>query len=399
MSLRNFFGSGCLALVLIGCGSSDTTDPGFESTGNDAGTGVDAADAEEETGADAAADAPPDAVEAGPDAPADVTADGSETGPDADCVTPVMCDAPLPDLGEESGFRHTSSEITAALGSPRHRGRDLFILEGDDAWALGKFSYGTLDDDIKDEDVDVYLNRGCGDDWTFVGTALTTDDGEHATVHGVEDTGGRVYVNLTDAGLDPLERGRHRILMVVAGDLSYTEQFIEVVHPDAKIVVTDIDGTLTSSEYAALTDVVGLPPAEAHPGAADVMNAFAERGYHLFYLTARPEWMMPLSREWLPMRGFPPGVLHTTLSKAGALGGAAVDYKSGELAWLLAHTGIVPSYGFGNKDSDVEAYVNGGIEPSRCYYFELDGDLQGGNNHDDYESLVGPAEASELACW
>lgn len=387
MSFRSVVIVGVLAAFVAGCGSSSTTDPatpGGADASNDAGI-----DVVVETGTDAA----PDVIEepdAGPDA---------EGGVDAGCDLPPVCDAPLPPLGSPRGFRHTSSEITAALGSPRHRGRDLFILEGDDAWALGKFAYGALDDDIKDEDVDVYLERGCSGSWTFVGTYPTTDDGDHETVHGVEDTGGRVFVNLTEEGLPLLERGRHRLLMVVGGDLSSAEQLIEVVHPEAKVVVTDIDGTLTSSEYAALTDVVGLPPAEAHPGASEVMNAFAERGYHLFYLTARPEWMMPLTREWLPMRGFPPGVLHTTLSKAGALGGDAVAYKTAELAWLQDHTGIVPTYGFGNKDSDVEAYVNGGVEPSRCYYYDLDGDLQGGNAHSDYEGLVGMAESSPVACW
>jgi hypothetical protein len=306
------------------------------------------------------ADAPPDGT--GPDAQ-----DGAaETGPDAGCSLPPACDAALPDFGSARGFKNNSSKITAAIGSPRHRGRDLFLLEGADAWVLGKFSYGTLDDDIKGEDVDVYLLRGCGSIWKFVGTFATTEDGDHAEVHGVEDTGGRIFVDLTDEGLAPLELGRHRIVMVVAGDLTYTDQFIEVVSPQTRV---------------------------------DMLWAFAERGYEIFYLTARPEWMAPLSREWLPLRGFPPGVLHTTLSKAGALGSAAVEYKSDELAWLHTHTGIVPSYGFGNKDSDVSAYVGGGIDPSGCYYFELDGDAQGGTIHDDYTQLVSMAEQAPLACF
>jgi phosphatidate phosphatase PAH1 len=187
--------------------------------------------------------------------------------------------------------------------------------------------------------------------------------------------------------------------MVVAGDLTYAEQFIEVIRPQARVVVTDIDGTLTSSEYAALTDVAGLPPAEAHPGAADMLWAFAIRGYKVFYLTARPEWMTPLTREWLPLRGFPPGVLHTTLSKIGAVGSSATDAKTKELAWLHATTTIVPSYAFGNKTSDVAAYGGAGIEPTGCYYYELDGDAKGGTIHADYTALVAVAEQAPLACF
>lgn len=372
------------------CGSSDQAEPGYSNIGSDGGADATVqADAADDMGVDSPSDG----------GKLDTGNDTSEAAVDAGCDPPPSCDAPLPDLGSPREFKNTSSKITAAVGSPRHRGRDLFLLEGAEAWALGKFAYGALDDDIKDEEVDVYLLRDCGDEWTFVGTRRTSKDGENTEVHGVEDTGGRIYLRLSDAGVAPLSRGRHRVLMVVAGDLTYADQFIEVIHPDAKVVVTDIDGTLTSSEYAALTDVIGLPPAEAHPGAAEMMWAFVDRGHHLFYLTARPEWMMPLSRDWLPLRGFPPGVLHTTLSKAGALGDQAVTYKSGELAWLAAQTGIVPSYGFGNKDSDVEAYVTGGLDPSTCYYFELEGDLQGGVGHSDYGALVSVAQSAPLACW
>ena len=400
MTLRWLGPVGFVFMLVAGCGSSGESDPGFSPSDQDGGVDASDADATKDSGLDSTIDAAMDTADAPPDGTGPDAQDGAaETGPDAGCSLPPACDAALPDFGSARGFKNNSSKITAAIGSPRHRGRDLFLLEGADAWVLGKFSYGTLDDDIKGEDVDVYLLRGCGSIWKFVGTFATTEDGDHAEVHGVEDTGGRIFVDLTDEGLAPLELGRHRIVMVVAGDLTYTDQFIEVVSPQTRVVVTDIDGTLTSSEYAALTDVVGLPPAEAHPGAADMLWAFAERGYEIFYLTARPEWMAPLSREWLPLRGFPPGVLHTTLSKAGALGSAAVEYKSDELAWLHTHTGIVPSYGFGNKDSDVSAYVGGGIDPSGCYYFELDGDAQGGTIHDDYTQLVSMAEQAPLACF
>lgn len=295
----------------------------------------------------------------------------------------------MPDIPEPRGFRSRSSKVTASVGSPRHRGRDLFIREGADAWVLGKFAYGKLDDDLEHEEVDVYLNRGCGEAWERVGTFTTTDDNEHATVHGVTDTGGRIYVNLRDTGVAPLRAGRHRIRMVVGGDASQVEQFIVVLESDARVVVTDIDGTLTSSEWAAVSDVIGLDPAGAHPGSAELMSQFVEQGYHVFYLTARPEWMMALTRQWLALRGFPFGVLHTTLSKSGALGTEAALYKAQELAWLREHTGLLPAFGFGNKSSDVRAYESAGIPPSRCFYFGLKDDAGGGTVHTDYTSLFG----------
>jgi hypothetical protein len=290
--------------------------------------------------------------------------------------------------------------VTALSGPRRHRGRDLFLLEGQEAWVLGKFAYGALDGDIQDEDVDVYLLRDCGSGapWESLGTYRTTKDGAHPTVEGVEDTGGRVFVNLSDTGTKSLGKGRHRILMVLAGDLSTTDQYIEVISPETQVVVTDIDGTLTTSEYASATDVVGLPISEAHVGSPEVMRAFAQRGYHIFYLTARAEWMMPITREFLAKREFPEGVVHTTLTGLGATGGAATDYKTRELGDLATKTGITPSYAFGNKDSDVQAYGNAGIAPTGCYYYELGSDPKGGTDHANYSALVPMASSAPFAC-
>ena len=165
------------------------------------------------------------------------------------------------------------------------------------------------------------------------------------------------------------------------------------------LVASDIDGTLTTSEFAAWTDYVSLPPPGAHPGAPEALSALARRGYYLFYLTARPEWLTQKTREWLPLRGFPAGIVHTTLSKAGAMGGAAEAYKTGELALLKGATGVTPSYAFGNKTSDVAAYTNAKIEPaSNCYYFELDGDPNGGTVHSDYSKLVPTFSALPATC-
>jgi len=80
-------------------------------------------------------------------------------------------------------------------------------------------------------------------------------------------------------------------------------------------------------------------------------------------------------------------------------GSSATDAKTKELAWLHATTTIVPSYAFGNKTSDVAAYGGAGIEPTGCYYYELDGDAKGGTIHADYTALVAVAEQAPLACF
>ena len=57
---------------------------------------------------------------------------------------------------------------------------------------------------------------------------------------------GRYYFDI------PAERqlaaGRHRVRLVVAGDGTSTDLFIDIVLPKTPIFVSDVDGTLTSSE-------------------------------------------------------------------------------------------------------------------------------------------------------
>jgi phosphatidate phosphatase PAH1 len=209
-------------------------------------------------------------------------------------------------------------------------------------------------------------------------------------VLGIDDRGGQIFVDLRNASLPggPLGVGRHRIHMVVAGDGTSTDLFLEVLPPGARIAVTDVDGTLTESEDAIVGDVLQDQHAGAHPGAADAMKALAGRGYFIFYLTARPGWLVPRTRRWLALHGFPPGILHTTVSSTGVFGDAAASFKSGELTLLKDATGLVPDIAFGNMPSDVATYAATGIPAGRAYFYRLEGDARGGVKHDDYRALL-----------
>ncbi|MEZ4339650.1 MAG: hypothetical protein R3B82_23750 [Sandaracinaceae bacterium] len=232
LRLRPLRGLG-LAMFLVACGGG--------TTGTDDGGGTGPTDAGTTDAGPGPGDAGSTPLDGGP-GPSDA---GVDAGP-SECTLPPACDAPLPDLGATTDWRHTSSRITAAIGSPRHRGRDLFLTDGDAQWALAKFAYGIDDDDIKDEDVDIYLLRGCEGSWEHLGVATTTRDGDHATVEGVEDTGGRVYFR--SPRRSELGRGRHRLLFVVQADHSVAEQYVEVVAPGTRFAITDVDSTQTERE-------------------------------------------------------------------------------------------------------------------------------------------------------
>ncbi len=326
------------------------------------------------------------------------TSPDAATTPDAgprECPPPPACDAPYPDFGPTSAWRHgVSTPITVALGSARHRGRDLFLREGDPQWALAKFAYGLADDDIQDEDVDIYLDRGCMGAWETLGLATTTHDGDHASVEGVEDTGGRVFVEIPAAMR--LGLGRHRLLFVVRGDHTTAEQQIDVLPATARFVVTDVDGTQTESETAAWGSLLTGTGPGSQPHGAEALHAFARRGYRIFYLTARPEWLEPRTHEWLDEMGYPPGLVHTTLGGTGATGAPAQTFKTDELAALGARFPGGIAWGIGNTDTDAASYVSAGLPADHIVSYRFDG--ASATRMDDYADLVTIAEALPAIC-
>lgn len=314
------------------------------------------------------------------------------------CPTnPVDCSPPLPDFGRRRPFRHLQSRALALSGMHLHRSRDAIAMEGQAVWAIAKFSYGIFDADLKDEDIDVYFSAGCDQAWENLGTFRTSADDQHPPVDGIQDTGGRIYLNVTQVLQRQLPPGRYRILFVVPADATTTMANIEIIPKVAAIVVTDVDGTLTASEFAAATSIVGTQP-EAHPGAAALMRRFYQRGYTIHYLTARPEWLGASSRDWLQLKDFPPGVLTTTPYKSGAIGDRAMQFKIDEINLVKEKTKLVPSFAFGNKPSDVQAFAEVGIPPDRSYYFKLGGDLAGGHSHSDYTRLLELADQAPRHC-
>lgn len=302
-----------------------------------------------------------------------------------------QCEASLPPLDRnahaKSEFKHGASKILALGQSPHHRGRDVLIREGEPVWALAKFTYGPFDQGIADEKIAVYFSMNCNGQWNQLGEGLTSDGHQHEPVYGVKDDRGRFSFNLSKANNGNLPLGRHKVAFVVLADQTMTSLYVNVVSREAHIVVTDVDGTLTNSEYAAVNQIISGAMPDSHPGAAALMKLFKEKNYYVYYLTARPEWLMDGTRQWLKNKGFPLGTINTTQSFFGANGSEAEKFKITELHQLRELTGIVPKYAFGNKSSDVSAFTRSDIAADRSYYFHLQGDPMGGHNHRNYNQL------------
>lgn len=329
---------------------------------------------------------------------ADSSGDGSTgtTGGGPGCPAIPSCDAPPPNPGPNMPWQDSQSYLVAASGGPTHRGRDMFYNPGDEQWVLAKFAYGATDWDLEGERVDLFLLRDCGDDWEALGSIDTTyESNPHATVEGVEDTGGRVYFSIPAASA--LGLGRHRVHMIVRGDGTSADAFIEIVEPGTPIVVSDIDGTLTTYETEEFVALLSGATPDVNPHAPEALAALVAHGYRPMYLTARPEFLGARTQEFVVERGLPPGIVHTTLNFTGALGSAATGYKLAELTELAAR-GLVPSWGFGNTSSDGDAYEAASIAPvDHRVFFQYD-DTHGGRRIEDYAELVAEFEALPDVC-
>ena len=304
-------------------------------------------------------------------------------GPTACEPVPACNDVPIPDAGPLLDWEQFGTTAVVLSGSARHRGRDMFYNPDDAHWAMAKFAYGPTDWDLSEERVDAFLLRNCEGEWMPLGAQFTTDDGDHPTIEGVEDSGGWAFLQLPEA----LPLGRHRIHWVVRGDGSRADTFIEVVDPGTPIILSDIDGTLTTSEWERAVDFLLDTIPNVNDGAPEALNALVDLGYRPMYLTARPEFLGNRTYEFVEARGLPPGIIHTSLSATGALGSAAVEYKTGELDALAAR-GLVPSWVFGNTDSDAEAYENAGISPADQRVFFQYEDTFGGRTIQSYNELL-----------
>lgn len=268
---------------------------------------------------------------------------GTLGAPDVQCTG-------TPNAGPTRSFRHLKSRVIVKLGAPKHRGLDLVTSADRDTQQLeGWMSYGLVDKALEDEDVDVFACRA--NRWQRVGGARTDDEGHFTLRLGAE---ARLPTGLRD------------LFVSVAGDRTGT-RFLAYVAPEgAPLLVSDVDGTLTSSESAFWeTILLGTEPG-ARGGAAAAFAGVAARGIQPVYVTARGNQYTTATRDWLAHRGFPRGPVRLAESFVTLPGDDTVAYKTRAIT-ALADSGVELAAGIGNRASDVAAYANAGIAAERIF--------------------------------
>ncbi len=290
-----------------------------------------------------------DPGEQSPTAPAG-SGSGSATGSGSGAIAipDVRC-AGTPDAGPAGSFNHVSSEVISALGDPVHRGFDLIAPASADTQAIeGWIAYTIADKSLEDEAVDLFACRD--GNWTPIGSATTDDDG---------------YFELDLTGSDRLPIAMRDMYVSVVGDRTGVG-FLAYVAPDGSpLIVSDVDGTLTSSEDAfAETIVAGIEP-NAQPGAATAYTDAAARGYQLVYVTARGGQYTTDTRQWLDDQGFPRGPVRLATSFLTLPGADTIAYKTSTIVAFADSFSI--AMGVGNRETDIEAYTNVGLVPTAIF--------------------------------
>lgn len=183
--------------------------------------------------------------------------------------------------------------------------------------------------------------------WESVGRGKTGDDG---------------YYDLPATGF-VAPPGRP-IYSVLEADGSCAVHFDYLFPPGSKVVVTDIDGTLTTSDSEIIMQIPDETYVPKMMIAADrLLQAWSMKGYPVVYLTARGHVLRVESRGWLVDLGFPDGPLITA---SGEEPNADV-YKTLWMNRMIQDFGWDVVAAYGNADTDIIAYANAGIPKEQTF--------------------------------
>jgi LNS2 (Lipin/Ned1/Smp2) len=152
------------------------------------------------------------------------------------------------------------------------------------------------------------------------------------------------------------------VYAVLEADGSCTEHYNYLLPAGSKVVVFDIDGTLTLSDGELLMELADGAYVPKLMGAADkLVQAWATKGYTVVYLTARPHDLRAETRGWLTALGFPGGPMITE-------NGAKADvYKTLWLNRMIQSFGWNVVAAYGNADTDITAYANAAIPKAQTF--------------------------------
>jgi hypothetical protein len=288
----------------------------------------------------------------------------SDSEPPLSDATSLSCPHPgaLPFRLASSGFHKPVDKMIAAeeprskdeasdtLGNPGGVTASIYIPDAQQPSA-GSIVYhgskartspdaGLVADQLSGENVSLWYRDPVLATWQSIGSTQTGDGGTY---------------DLAAAGF--VAQNGQPVYAMLDADGSCAVHYDFLLAPGSKVVVTDIDGTLTTGDDQLTMQFTDGSYVPMMMMAADrLMQAWSMKGYPVVYLTARPHLLRPESRAWLADLGFPVGPLVT------AAGGEPPDvYKTLWMKRMIRDFGWSVVAAYGNADTDITAYGNAGI--------------------------------------
>ncbi|KAL0480669.1 PAH1 [Acrasis kona] len=157
---------------------------------------------------------------------------------------------------------------------------------------------------------------------------------------------------------------------------------------DVKIVISDVDGTITKSDVWGLL-YTRMGKDYTHEGISRLYTSIHRSGYKFIYLTARPITQATATRVYIESiyqdkHIMPAGPVITTPNRLVTAMAREVIIRRPEtfkIAMLqsirsLFSEDVSPfAAGFGNRPTDCQSYIAAGVEPSKSYRINPKGEL------------------------
>jgi len=170
-----------------------------------------------------------------------------------------------------------------------------------------------------------------------------------------------------------------------------------VWNQSVKIVVTDIDGTITRSNVRGhLMPRLGFD--WSHTEVSKFFQKLYQQGYKIIYVTARSIRMNTITREYLASLDLPPGPIFPALKsiKRSVVSELFTgDSKFSKVAHLQDIMKIFPDSfvaGFGNNSKDFWTYNQVKIPPSHLFIINKKGHIKASARSTSYSDLLREVE-------
>jgi hypothetical protein len=292
---------------------------------------------------------------------------GGSSGTGLSDATSLACPFPgaLPFAVEATAFDNADNQLTVdgsprskdaaadALGNPGGVFANTYVA-ADGASLTGSIRYqgrkartgqnsGLTSVPIFGEAVSLWTYDVATETWLSLGRSTTDADGRYD----IAPSGATISIG-------------QPVYAVLEADQSCAAHYDFLEPAGRKTIITDIDGTLTLSDEELFKQIDdGTYDPLENASASALMNLWADKGYQIVYLTARPHDFRAETRAWLEERDFPLGPVIT--ANTLVFDETARQYKRSWVNRVRTDFGWDVVAAYGNATSDIDAYEDGGI--------------------------------------